>query len=424
MIAKLAMLALLTITDPSSAPAGADTLTAPTSALYRSLAPFALREVSILEEEQLALRIRLGSYANPLELENGFSHPVVEVYVGGGEDGHAELLPGLGMRLPDGETWNVAFRLTGDEALGFAAGPDGMREFEPELVLDGDYLYVYTDLPGIEDPAVAALTGLYSPFHADGWRPLSDSPGPWAFSGEGQLVPVVDVLGLEEDDQRAALQSGILPVTAFSTVTDPDTVWFVLMAAGVGLAGAGLIMRAFSASARPAAEAQAAAGTEDEAADDTEGAAATAPDSDSEVDAEEEAEADIEAAPETEAATEPDSETEFEVDALPLPAAEDEAEETDVPRLDPEEQELLPEPEPEDAASEDGFGDWLGGLGGFDDDDDVDDDTAVSVAENVTDVAADPGADEQPQAADVADGTAEAEADADDDDAADERSGT
>src|SRR5699024_624490 len=160
------------------------------------------------------------------------------------------------------------------------------------------------------------LTGLYSPFHADGWRPLSDSPGPWAFSGEGQLVPVVDVLGLEEDDQRAALQSGILPVPAFSTVTDPDTVWFVLMAAGVGLAGAGLIMRAFSASARPAAEAQAAAGTEDEAADDTEGAAATAPDSDSEVDAEEEAEADIEAAPETEAATEPDSETEFEVDAL------------------------------------------------------------------------------------------------------------
>lgn len=251
MISRLVIAALLTITDPSPAPAASEMLVAPTSAMYRSLAPFALREISLLDSEFFELRIRLGSYANPLGLENGFSHPVIEVYAGGGEFGRAELLPGSGMRLPDGETWSVALHLTGDTALGFVATADGVREFTPELSLDGEYLYVRTDLPTVEDPGIAALTGLYSPFHADGWRPLGSSPGPWAFYAENQALPVVDVLALEEEVQKAALESGILPVTAFSTVTDPDTVWFVLMAAGVALAGAGLILRAFSRSAEP-----------------------------------------------------------------------------------------------------------------------------------------------------------------------------
>lgn len=255
--------ALLTVTDPSVGPAAAAALSAPTSALYRNLAPFDLQEVAVLDSETLELRIQLGSYANPLGLANGFSHPIIEIYLGSSEStGVSELLPGSGLVLPDGETWTYALQLTGDHALGYQATAAGPVEFSPELQLIDDHLYVMTGQPPIAEPRVAAITGLYSPFHEDGWRPLSPTPSPWAFSSDEQRFPVVDVLALTEEAQLSALSGGVLPVTEVNTIPNPNTMWFALMAAGIGLAGVGLILRGFS---RPAAEPVLAESEEDDA---------------------------------------------------------------------------------------------------------------------------------------------------------------
>lgn len=254
MLTAFAFLALLTVTDPSVGPAAADSLTAPTSALYRNLAPFDLQEVTVLDSEKLELSLRLGSYANPLGLANGFSHPIIEIYIGGGAVGAVELLPGSGMVLPDGESWTYAFQLTGDHVRGFRAEPAGVVGFTPELQLLDDQLYITTSEPPIEEPRLAAITGLYSPFHDDGWRPLSAVESPWAFSSTEQRLPVVDVLALTEEAQQSALSGGVLPVTEVNTIPNPNTIWFALMAAGIGLAGVGLIMRGFSSAAAPRSE--------------------------------------------------------------------------------------------------------------------------------------------------------------------------
>lgn len=256
MIPSLLMLALLTVTDPVNGPAGADTLTAPTSAMYRNLAPFDIQEVAILDEETLELRLSMGSWSNPLGLENGFSHPIIEIYVGGGESGSAELLPGSGMVLPDGETWTVALQLTGDRARGWHASSSGVDEFEPVLQFVDDHLYVLTGLDRIEEPRLAAISGLYSPFHQSGWRPVEATESAWAFSGPAQQFPVVDVLALNQEAQSAALTGGVLPVTEVNLIENPNTVWFALMAAGIAVAGVGLVLRGFGApaAARPAAE--------------------------------------------------------------------------------------------------------------------------------------------------------------------------
>lgn len=247
-------LALLTVADPAPGPSGVASLTAPTGAMYRSLTPFDIQEAVVLDGETVSLRLRLGSYANPFELELGFSHPIIEIYVGGGEHGREELLPGSGMVLPDGELWNVALRITGDRAWGFEATADEVREFEPEVTLDGTYLYITTDIPAIPHPRLSAITGLYSAFHATGWRPLELEPSAWAFSSQEQLFPVVDVLALDEDAQLLALRTGTLPVTEVDTIENPNTLWLVLMAAGIAVAGVGLLMRT-SAGRRRAAEA-------------------------------------------------------------------------------------------------------------------------------------------------------------------------
>ncbi len=243
MIPSLLMIALLTVTDPVGGPAGAATLTAPTSAMYRNLAPFDIREIAVLDEEQLELRLEMGAWSNPLGLENGFSHPIIEIYIGGGEHGSSELLPGSGLVLPDGETWTVALQLTGDHARGWFVDETGVAEFTPSLQLLDDHLYVMTEQPRIEAPRLAALSGLYSPFHQTGWRPLETAESPWAFSSEEQQFPVVDVLALNQEAQAAALAGGVLPVTEVNLIENPNTVWFALMAAGIAVAGVGLIMR-------------------------------------------------------------------------------------------------------------------------------------------------------------------------------------
>ena len=323
MISSLLMIALLTVTDPVGGPAGAGTLTAPTSAMYRNLAPFDIREIAVLDEEHLELRLEMGAWSNPLALENGFSHPIIEIYIGGGEHGNSDLLPGSGMLLPDGESWTVAFQLTGDRARGWFVDASGVNEFEPSLQLLDDHLYVITEQPRIETPRLAAVSGLYSPFHQSGWRPLETAESAWAFSSAEQQFPVVDVLALNQEAQAAALSGGVLPVTEVNLIENPNTVWFALMAAGIAVAGAGLIIRGIGS--RPAAV----PGTddtvpEDEAAERTAARLAAVMAADSE----EESRREAAEAPELE--EEPGEDELSQADGVPVAADFDEEETADV----------------------------------------------------------------------------------------------
>lgn len=243
MFESLLVLALLTVTDPAGDTAGAGALQPPTAPVFRSLAPFDLREVRVAEGETLALEVELGSLANPFDLELGFSLPILEIYVGGDEGGLEELLPGSGMELPPGERWNVAVQVTGDGARALhAAGGAAPLEAVPAVSIAGGVLRIETPFPTPERPRLFALTGLYDPFHPDGWRPLAQGPAPWAFSSTDQLVPVVDVLAPDGSAQERALLSGVLPPPA-TVPRSPDRVWFVLMGAGLVLALAGLLLR-------------------------------------------------------------------------------------------------------------------------------------------------------------------------------------
>ena len=103
MLRSLLLLALVTVVDPVPGPSAVDSLTAPTGAMYRSLSPFDLRTARVLDEETVTVELEMASYANPLGLPLGFSHPIIEVYLGGGEFGVESLLPGSMMSLPEGE---------------------------------------------------------------------------------------------------------------------------------------------------------------------------------------------------------------------------------------------------------------------------------------------------------------------------------
>jgi hypothetical protein len=244
MIKSLLALALLTVVDPVTGPVGAGDLVPPTAAVYRNLAAFDLQEITVADAPDVQLEVQLGSFSNPYGLPLGFSHPVIDIYLGGGEHGVAELLPGHGMRLPEGELWSAAFRLTGDAARGYQVLPDGsVQEFLPAVELVADRLFVSADIPAIRSPRLAALVGLYDPFQETGWRPLAAQPNAWAFSSSEQVFPVLDVLAIDEAAQVASLLSGILPVTEASTPGEPKTLWLLLMASGIALAGAGLLLR-------------------------------------------------------------------------------------------------------------------------------------------------------------------------------------
>jgi hypothetical protein len=252
MINSFILLALLTVVDPVTGPVGAGDLTPPTAAVYRNLSVFDLQEVTVLDGSTVQLEVKLGSFGNPYGLPLGFSHPVIDIYLGGGTHGTAELLPGHGMRLPEGELWSVAFRLTGDSARGYQVLADGMvQEFTPAVELAADRLSVRTDIPVIASPRVAALVGLYDPFQETGWRPLTAQPNAWAFSSREQAFPVLDVLAIDEAAQATSLLSGILPVTEASSVAESKTLWLLLMASGIAIAGGGLLLR--SRAGRPEA---------------------------------------------------------------------------------------------------------------------------------------------------------------------------
>ncbi|MEX2542630.1 MAG: glucodextranase DOMON-like domain-containing protein [Trueperaceae bacterium] len=240
------IVAALTAVDPVGDVVGAGSLEPPTAAVYRNLAPFDLLGVTVADEEQLTVLIELGSLTNPFELPLGFSLPVIEVYLEGGRGGRAELLEGSRMRLPNGRSWEVALRLTGEGAAAYRASEDGtMESVTPEVEVDGNVLTVSTPFARPSRARVYAMTGLYDLFGTSPWRPVEATESPWAFSNETQRTPVVDVLTDDSSAQRQAVETGVL-VAGGSRATARGAVWLVLMAVGLLVALAGIAMRTFS----------------------------------------------------------------------------------------------------------------------------------------------------------------------------------
>jgi hypothetical protein len=241
----LLVAAAISLTDPAGDVVGAGSLRPPSAAVYRNLAPFDLRQVTVADGEQLTVEIEMGSLANPFELPLGFSLPVIELYIEGREGGETELLGGSGMSLPDGRTWEVALRLTGEAAAAYRAGASGLESAVPEVSVEGNVLTVSTAFPRPERPRVYAMVGLYDLFGSSPWRPVDEAESPWAFSSPSQRLPVVDVLARDSGVQAQAIEQRTMPASGGRRLAK-GAVWLVLMALGLLVALLGIAMRAFA----------------------------------------------------------------------------------------------------------------------------------------------------------------------------------
>jgi hypothetical protein len=241
----LIIAATVTLSDPAGDVVGTGSLQPPTAAVYRNLAPFDLRRVTLADGERLTVEIEMGSLANPFELPLGFSLPVIELYIEGREGGETELLNGAGMSLPNGRTWEVALRLTGESAAAHRAGASGVESAVPEVAVDGNVLTVSTNFPRPGRPRVFAMVGLYDLFGSTPWRPVDQANSPWAFSSPTQRVPVVDLLARDSGLQSRAIEGRTLPASGGRRFAR-GAVWLLLMALGLLVALLGIAMRAFA----------------------------------------------------------------------------------------------------------------------------------------------------------------------------------
>ena len=227
-------------------------LLAPTSPLYAEFAWYDLVAVRwvVPDATRVWLEVELAAAdpggTGPL----GLRQPVVEVYVDDGDGGAATLLPGSGLRMPDGDGWRHAVRITGDGVWWWEAAVDGRGLLPPRplpAVLDGRVVRIAwpTEPPG--DARVYAISGVYDPFSPDGWRPLARSASPWAFASEDGGPPVIDVLPGGTDawqrvrDRRALVRDA--DAAASGRGWAAGWTWWALMALGLGLASGGLWWR-------------------------------------------------------------------------------------------------------------------------------------------------------------------------------------
>ena len=252
MILETLALLALTRVDPAGDAHGDGSLAPPTAPVYATMAPFDLVEVSVLDRSELVFRVRLADMPNPGGLEHGITLPVVDLYLDADVDGgRAELLPGPEMFMPEGRGWNVAVRITGDFAYARTADDVDGPPLPVEVRRDDDVLEIVTSLPRPEAlHELHALTGVYDPFSETGWRPVATAPSPWAFSSDLPHPPVIDLTADDDEAQRTALATGVLPERVRAPEAGP---WTWLMLGGVAIAVFGLVARRFGPSEAPTA---------------------------------------------------------------------------------------------------------------------------------------------------------------------------
>lgn len=228
---------------------GDGSLRPPTGPRFADPAWYDLVDVRLLEGDPIRVALSLGAVDASGGLALGITQPLIEIYLDSAEGGVEMLLPGSGLAMPLGDGWQIAIRVTGDGAWAWEADGAGAVDLAApvpvEVVLDGTTLTVLTPFARPEAAVrLYAVSGVYDPFRADGWRPLSRAPSPWAFSSEQQQVPVVDVFPGDASERAAALARGELPRDPVSGGIAPGSlVWLWLMGAGVALAIAGLALR-------------------------------------------------------------------------------------------------------------------------------------------------------------------------------------
>ena len=297
-LAALGAVALLSITDPTGDAHGDGTLTPPTAPIYAHSAIFDLQEVdlsstsvtpaggAVVKVPATTLSVTLGAVDPDDAAPAGFSGVVVDVYLDFATGGSETTLVGPEMLLPGGNGWDYAVRLSPAGAFGVAyhevvattavapadqAEPNGNDEaadtespaaadsaagaaaasgrlsvadldLQPLVLrIDGNRLIVDLPLELTEDVEVYAMTGVYDPFASTSWRPLANITSPWAYSGGEQMVPVIDVLAVDQATQTKALQTGVLPQQL--SIGDRGIVWLLLMAVGLLVAITGLWFR-------------------------------------------------------------------------------------------------------------------------------------------------------------------------------------
>ncbi len=236
--------AALQLQDPAGDAVGDGTLAPPTAPVYANTADFDLQSVTLTSDPKLTVRVQLGSLSNAGMLPNGFSNPIIEVYLDTAPGGAQELLPGSSMAMPPKHGWEIALRATGDEAYAVEAQSQGSPASWPRLPVtvevQGNAVTLHTGIPRPPRADLYALTGVYDPFTKDGWRPLTSGVSPWAFSSASQQVPVVDLLASSQRAQLREIDSGVL-----SPYRSPlyGVGWLVLMVLGLITAAAGLVLR-------------------------------------------------------------------------------------------------------------------------------------------------------------------------------------
>ena len=157
-----------------------------------------------VREGELVLKLRLARYPNPLGGPLGFSLATALVYLDLVPGGEEALLPGL--RTPPGQGWEAAFVVTGFGVE--RKSPEGKRE-AVRAWREGEWVVWSPGLPPGEYGYYGAV-GLYDPFAPWYLRPVSPEGGAWVLGAPLGMPPVVDVLALRPEDQRAAYQEGVL----------------------------------------------------------------------------------------------------------------------------------------------------------------------------------------------------------------------
>ncbi len=240
----LALAVLLTFTDPP-ADLGDGTVRQPTAAVGRPNGALDVTQLELYDSEALTFSLTFTSLANPFNLTNGFTFPVIEVYIDDQSGtGNATLLPGSGMRLPQGATWNYAFKLTGDTLQVFQASANGWQDvtsrYPTNLTVQGTSIVVSSSLPRPEKLDLYGVVGSYTGFNETGWTPMSRTESPWAYSSDTQIPAALDVIAPTFEVQRDALASGVLPVIRPPRPTNP---WIFVMIGGVLIAVLGVLLR-------------------------------------------------------------------------------------------------------------------------------------------------------------------------------------
>ncbi len=252
MISALVLAAVLTIVDPSGDALGDGSLSYPTAEVFRVPDTLDARELSVSGGETFAFSLTMAQITNPWELEHGFSLPIIELYVNTREaGGSAELLPGSGMRLPQGVLWNYAFRISGESVELLYADPvtgtvrDVTQRYDVRLELIDTTLVVTTALPRPRHFSLYGVLGGYDPWDPSRWRRVAPAAEPFAFGSPSQAatgIRAVDVLTETPEQQLAAIQSGVLP-----EIRAPERQgrWLFVIAAGLVIALLGSLSRLY-----------------------------------------------------------------------------------------------------------------------------------------------------------------------------------